>query len=52
MSNDALFAVIAGGYIFGAFTLMIIITAIVESISERMERKRRNEFRNNYMRFK
>lgn len=42
MSNDALFAVIAGGAFIGIFSLMIIVTAIYEAIDEAIE-KRRNK---------
>lgn len=51
MSNDALFAIVAGGYMLGAFAVMVIITAICEAIGEVIERKRRKKFRANYVRF-
>lgn len=52
MSNDALFAIVAGGYFFLAFGAMCVITAIIEAIGEAIERKRRKKFRNNYVRFR
>lgn len=52
MSDDALFAIVAGGYILGGFMVMVLVTAIIEAIDEALERKRRNKFRNNYVRFK
>lgn len=52
MSNDALFAIVAGGYMLGAFMIMVIVTAVIEAVDEALERKRRNKFRNNYVRFK
>jgi hypothetical protein len=52
MSNDALFAIVAGGYFFGAFAIMCVIAAIYEAIAEAVERRRRKKFRNNYVRFR
>lgn len=52
MSNDALFAIVAGAGFFGVFFIMIIITAIYEAIAEAVERRRRKKFRNNYVRFR
>ncbi len=52
MSNDALFAIVAGGYMLGAFAIMCVITAIIEAIDEAIERKRRKKYRNNYVRFR
>ena len=52
MSDDALFAIVAGGYILGAFMVMVIVTAIIEAIAEAIERKRRKKYRNNYVRFR
>ncbi len=51
MSNDALFAIVAGGYILGAFAVMIIVTAVIEAVCKAIERKRRKKFRNNYVSF-
>lgn len=48
MSNDALFAIVAGGYMLGAFMIMVIITAIIEGIQEVIERRRRKKFRMRY----
>ncbi len=52
MSNDALFAIVAGGYMLGAFMIMVVVMAIWEAIDEAVERKRRKKFRNNYVRFR
>ena len=52
MSNDALFAIVAGAYMFGAFMIMVIIAAIIEGIQGVIERRRRKKFRNNYVRFR
>lgn len=41
MSNDALFAIVAGGYMLGAFMIMVIIAAIIEGIQEVIEHRRR-----------
>ena len=48
MSNDALFAIVAGGYMLGAFMIMVIIAAIIEGIQEVIERRRRKKFRMRY----
>ena len=52
MSNDALFAIVAGGYMLGGLMVMVLVTAVIEAIDETLERKRRKKFRNNYVRFK
>lgn len=52
MSNDALFAIVAGGYMLGGFMVMVILAAIWEAIDEAIERKRRKKYRNNYVRFR
>lgn len=52
MSNDALFAIVAGGYFFVIFMAMIALVAIYEAIAEAVERKRRKKYRNNYVRFR
>ena len=52
MSNDALFAIVAGGYMLGGFMVMVLVTAIIEAIDEAVERKRRKKYRNNYVRFR
>lgn len=44
-ANDMTFAIVAGAYLLGAFMILIIITAIFESISEAAERRRRNKKR-------
>ena len=41
MSNDALFAIVAGGIFICVFTIMVIITAIYEAIEELVEKWRR-----------
>ena len=52
MSNDAWFALVAMGYILGAFALMALIDAICDIIESAVERRRRKKYRNNYVRFK
>lgn len=52
MSDDALFAIVAGGYMLGGFMVMVLVTAIIEAIAEAIERKRRKKYRNNYVRFR
>ena len=44
-ANDMTFAIVAGAYMLGAFLIMVIICAIIESISEAAERRRRNKNR-------
>lgn len=44
-ANDAAFSIVALFYLVGAFTVLIIITAIFEGISEAAERRRRNKNR-------
>ena len=44
-ANDATFAIVALIYLLGVFTVLIIITAIFEGLSEAAERRRRNKNR-------
>ena len=41
MSNDALFAIVAGGIFFCVFVVMVVITAIYEAIDELVEKWRK-----------
>lgn len=52
IANDAAFATVALMYGIVIFAVLIIITAIIEGIAEARERKRRRNFRNNYVKFK
>lgn len=52
VANDAAFSFVAMIYGGAIFAVLIIITAIIEGIAEARERKRRRNFRNNYVKFK
>lgn len=47
MSDDALFAIVAGGYMLGGLMVMVLVTAVIEAVAEAIERKRRKKCRNN-----